>query len=180
MYNYHVHSALKALERVKPLHGCRHCAHTCDQHTQPARNICPVEGGDRWLEPRSPGIGFAVDFYPLPTTLWSQSLPLLSDRVAYPFNYCLLAAFIEEFRLWRTYTVLGHNQWSNLHAKGWECNSMTAHQFTVKRKLSFHLSFRWVNILHAWTANSVNRLQQSHYHPSLTFSHPHHKEVVWH
>ena len=51
---------------------------------------------------------------------------------------------------------------------------------TVKRELSlqqatFSLSFRWVNILHAWTVNSVNRLvknpkhiiQQSPFHPSL-------------
>ena len=35
--------------------------------------------------------------------------------------------------------------------------------YTVKRELSFqqaicYLGFRWVNILHAWTENSVNRL----------------------
>ena len=54
--------------------------------------------------------------------------------------------------------------------------------YTVIRELSFlkdicYLSFRWVNILHAWTVNSMNRLvknpkhvlQQSPFYPSLTF-----------
>ena len=60
-------------------------------------------------------------------------------------------------------------------------------QFTVKRELLFqqaicYLSLRWVNILHAWTVNFVvqSTSQQSPLHPSLTFTHPHHKQVVWH
>ena len=49
------------------------------------------------------------------------------------------------------------------------------------------VSFRLVNMLHAWTDLRTewlriykNTLQQSPFHPSLTFTHPHHKQVVLH
>ena len=58
----------------------------------------------------------------------------------------------------------------------------------AKMELSFqqvicNLSFRWVNILHSWTVNSVNRLIKNPKHITaitvpLTFTHLHHKHVV--
>ena len=60
----------------------------------------------------------------------------------------------------------------------------------VERKLSFqqaicYLSFRWVNLLHAWTVNSGNRLgekahDRNHLFLQAKHLYTHHKQVVWH
>ena len=61
---------------------------------------------------------------------------------------------------------------------------------TVKRELLFqqaicYLSFKWVNILHAWTENSVNGLVKNSKHitpiaspPKPDLTHLHHKQLV--
>ena len=94
--------ALTSLERVKPMGADMHCG--CILNTQ-VTHLWPCStrswpGTFVWLKivPGWPLVwrpdkeGFTEDFYPLPTTLmiWSQSLPLLRNRVAYPFNSCLL------------------------------------------------------------------------------------------
>ena len=72
---------------------------------------------------------------------------------------------------------LCHAGFDNCHLEHGETLSTapaTAHRYTTNRELSFqqaicYLSFRWVNILHAWTVNSVNRLVKN---PKTHYSNP--------